>query len=163
MLQIFIEVISEAWYLILLLFILGWVMQWVIRRTALMCQSVYVVFVPWGILWVVTFTYLAGFLEYKQVILLALVFLAAYPGIWYGNYKFTQQLSEILKKKHVTHETENISIWPEETRWIWLLKRQWRKRRKLDEETIDWILDYSGRNGFSSRYGIPVKDSSRDN
>jgi hypothetical protein len=94
----------------ILLFILGWVMERIITRMAFLCRSVHVVWVPWGILWVTVFAYLVGILEYKQVIALALLYLAAYPGLWYQNYRFTRDLEDIFKQKHITHETTELSI-----------------------------------------------------
>lgn len=166
MFSIFGEVLSDpkVWVLMGVLFVLSWLMQRIINRMALLCQSVHVVHVPWGIMWTTLFAYLAGFLEYKQVIILACLYLAAYPGMWWLNYRFTQQLKEILKQKHITRETTGVLIWPSEIRWFWQIKRVWKRqfRSSLDEEIVNWIVDYHGRNGYSQRHGIPIKTISRD-
>jgi hypothetical protein len=96
---------------------------------------------------------------------MAIFYLVSYPSMWYLNYRFTRDLEHILRAKHITHETTELSIWPEETAWIRYLKRKWRKatKKKLDEETINWILDSNKRNGITSRYGIPIKAKTRDN
>lgn len=164
---IFWEVLGtpSVWGLMALLFILSWVMQRIFNRLALMCQSVHVIHVPWGILWVTVLAHLFGFLSYKQVIILALAYLAAYPGMWWLNYKFTQQLAEILRQKHVTKETTGVIIWAEEIRWVWQVKRFWRRitgQNTLNEEVVNWILDNRGLNGYHVRHYYRPEIITRD-
>lgn len=162
--QTIIEVLSNqsVWIALTFLLVSGWLMERIITRMALLCRSVHVVHVPWGILVITVLAYLTGFIDYKAVVVMALFYLVSYPSMWYLNYRFTRDLEKVLKEKHITHENTEISIWPEEIAWIRYLKRKIVKR-KLDEETINWILDYDSRNGFSSRYGHPIKDTTRDN
>lgn len=167
MLQILGEAFVQVniWLTIFFLLTAGWLMERIITRMALMCRSVHIIHVPYGILVVTLLVYLNGYMDYKGVIIMALFYLVSYPSMWYLNYRFTRDLEEVLRRKHVTKETTEQLIWPEEVRWVWLVKRQWRRIRgnRLDNEVVDWILDYDNRNGFSQRYGIPVKTKSTDN
>lgn len=162
------EALSKPTVIMTILFLLaaGWLMERIVNKMALMCRSVHVVHVPWGIMVVTLVTYLNGYMDYRGVVVMALFYLVSYPSMWYLNYRFTRDLERVLRRKHVTHETVEEPIWPEEVNWIWQIKRRWRRlvgRSKLDDEIVDWILDYHGRNGCSQRYGIPIKDKSRNN
>lgn len=168
MFTILAEVLSKPTVIVTILFLLaaGWLMERIVSRMALMCRSVHVVHVPWGILVVTLLTYLNGYIDYKAVIVMALFYLVSYPSMWYLNYRFSRDLEAILRRKHVTKETSEQAIWPEEVRWIWVIKRKYRKlvtRNKLDDQVVDWILDYRGRNGYSQRHGIPLPSEPRDN
>ncbi len=163
MFQILGEALSHlnVWLTILFLLAAGWLMERIINRMAFLCRSVHVVHVPWGILIITLLTYLNGYIDYKGVVVMALFYLVSYPSMWFLNYRFTRDLEEILRKKHITKEIWGTPIWPEEIRWVWIIKRQWRRFRgnKLDDEVVGWILDYNNRNGISHRF----KTESNDN
>src|SRR3990167_6019427 len=161
----FLQVLGEAltqpniWLTIFFLLASGWLMERIISKMAFMCRSVHVVHIPWGITIVTLLVYLNGYIDYKGVVVMALFYLISFPSMWYLNYRFTRDLEKILRRKHVTHETTDTLIWPEEVRWVWIVKRHWRKLtgNKLDDKVVDWIVDYNKRNGISCRYGIPIK------
>jgi hypothetical protein len=167
MFQILGEALSQTniWLTILFLLAAGWLMERIITKMAFLCRSVHIIHVPWGILIITLLTYLNGYIDYKGVVVMALLYLVSYPSMWFLNYRFTRDLEEILRKKHVTQEMMGQAIWPEEIRWVWQIKRRWRKLtgNKLDDEVVSWILDYDRRNGISQRYGIPIKTESNDN
>lgn len=167
MFEVLMDALSKPTVILSILFLLsaGWLMERIITRMAFMCRSVHVVHVPWGIVVVTLLVYMNGYMDYKGVVLMGLFYLISYPSMWYLNYRFSKDLDDILRKKHVTRETAEMPIWPEEVRWIWQVKRQWRKvvRKQLDEQIVDWIVDYDNRNGISCRYGIPIPTKERDN
>lgn len=151
---------------ILFLLAAGWLMERIISKMALMCRSVHVVHVPWGILVITLLCYLNGYLDYKGVVMTAIFYLVSYPSMWYLNFRFSRDLEQVLKRKHATKETVDFLVWPEEVRWVWQIKRQWRKatgKGRLNDEVVDWILDYHGRNGYSQRHGIPIPSKPSDN
>jgi hypothetical protein len=104
----------EVWQLAGLLFVLSVIMQRIINKFPLVCQSVYVVPVPWGILWVNVLAYLWGLLTYPQMIQLAALFLCTYPFMWWANYKFTQAIVKIFKEHRISKQTTGIRIWARE-------------------------------------------------
>ena len=105
---------TPVWQLAGLLFILSIMMQRIINKFPVVCQSVYVAPVPWGILWVNVLAYLWGLLSYTQMIQLAFLFLCAYPFMWWANYKFTQAIVKIFKTHRINKQTTGIRIWARE-------------------------------------------------
>src|SRR3990172_8063354 len=105
---------TPVWQLAGLLFILSIMMQRIINKFPVVCQSVYVAPVPWGILWVNVLAYLWGLLSYTQMIQLAFLFLCAYPFMWWANYKFTQAIVKIFKAHKINKQTTGIRIWARE-------------------------------------------------
>lgn len=156
----------SIWGLMATLFVLSIVMQQIYNRLPLMCQSVHVIHVPWGILWVTVFAHLWGFITYKQVVILAFAYLAAYPFMWILNYKFTTRLGQLLKAKRISRENTGVFIWASEIMWVWRFKRWWRHltgRDRLNEEIINRILDYHGHNGYSVQHRDRSETIHRDN
>ena len=154
-------VIPSVWIIIIFLITCSWLMQRIINKMALMCQSVHIVHVPWGILTITLLTYVAGFIDYKAVVVMALFYFVSYPGMWWANYKFTSRLREIFKQKQVTHETVGIIIWADEIRWVWRVRRFWRKLfwGGLNEEIIDRIVDNLSRNGRNDHIKITTRNN----
>lgn len=150
---------------IVFLVISSWIMAFIINRMALMCRSVYVVFVPYGILVVSSLVYITGYIDYKGLVVMALFYLFSYPGIWYINYEFSRDLAAILKEKQVTHETTGQRIWAEEYRWVRQIKRYVRRltgKNKLNDEMVNWILDNRGTNGYHVRHYYRPETLKRD-
>ena len=116
MLQIAWEAINrvEVWQIAGGLFVLSIIMQRIINKFPIVCQSVYVVHVPWGILWTTVFAYLGGLITYAQMLQLAVLYLAAYPFMWWTNYKFTQVIVKIFKDYRISKRTTGIRIWANE-------------------------------------------------
>lgn len=155
----------HVWLTLIFLVICGWLMQRLINRLALMCQSVHVIHVPYGILIITLLTYLNGYIDYKAVVVMALFYLVSYPSMWRLNYNFTQTLGEILRQKQVTRETTGTLIWADETKLVLRIKRWWRRLfgKRLNAEIVDWIMDQRGTNGYHVRHYYQPENIKRDN
>lgn len=99
-----------------LYFCLSWLMAYIIRRLPVYCQTSWSLISTWGILWATVGETLLRwgqcYTSYQFMTDLAIIFLAAFPGMLYLDFMQKKERITFWEKNGLPHELVHKRIFP---------------------------------------------------